>query len=394
MDTVKVLAILMSLALCSVPSFAHAESPAIVAPFVSDLRLGSIDPQVVALQQYLNAHGFVVATEGPGSVSNETDYFGTKTRAALIAFQEAHRADILTPLGLTSGTGNFFSVTRAYVNGTLSVAAPAEPVKRVTSGRRSRGGGTRSTPAPTYVVGGTASGIFGSGLVLDMNGSSNLTVLADGSFTFSETLLTGASYSVTVLAQPTSPAQTCGVTNGAGTMGSEAVSSVEVTCVTHTHLVTPQDDGHASVSPDIVQAINDGATASFVVTADTGYARSTSVSGTCPAGSWEGNTYTTGLVTGDCTVSFSTTPISYPLSITKTGNATGQVASSPAGISCGSTCTASYPYGTDVSLTATPDPGVNFGGWSGGGCSGTGFCTVTITATTTVSAQFFSLFDA
>src|SRR5207245_1292549 len=62
--------------------------------------------------------------------------------------------------------------------------------------------------------------------------------------------------------------------------------------------------------------------------------------------------------------------------------------SAPAGITCGTSCSASYPSGTAVTLTATPATGSTFAGWSGGGCSGTGSCTVTLSAATTVTATF------
>jgi hypothetical protein len=62
------------------------------------------------------------------------------------------------------------------------------------------------------------------------------------------------------------------------------------------------------------------------------------------------------------------------------------VSSSPAGINCGATCTASYTSGTSLTLTATPASGSTFSGWSGSGCSGTGPCTVTLSANTAVTA--------
>lgn len=78
---------------------------------------------------------------------------------------------------------------------------------------------------------------------------------------------------------------------------------------------------------------------------------------------------------------------SYPLTVTKNGTGSGTVTSSPAGISCGSTCTASYTSGTPVTLTATPAAGSAFTGWSGA-CSGTSACTVTMNSAKNVTATF------
>jgi len=60
-----------------------------------------------------------------------------------------------------------------------------------------------------------------------------------------------------------------------------------------------------NVSPSSSQTVTIGATQVFTVTADTGYTVSSTVGGTCLAGSWNGSNYTTGLITADCTISFS-----------------------------------------------------------------------------------------
>ncbi len=83
---------------------------------------------------------------------------------------------------------------------------------------------------PTYTVGGTITGLVGTGLVLENNGGDNLPVPVPGSFTFAGNLSSGAVYSVTVAMQPSSPAQTCVVTNGSGIVGAANVTNVEVTC--------------------------------------------------------------------------------------------------------------------------------------------------------------------
>jgi hypothetical protein len=59
------------------------------------------------------------------------------------------------------------------------------------------------------------TGLEGSGLVLRNNGGDDLSVTANGPVVFATPLASGASYSVTVLTQPTRPAQTCIVASGA-----------------------------------------------------------------------------------------------------------------------------------------------------------------------------------
>ncbi|MBK8638923.1 MAG: hypothetical protein IPN92_11850, partial [Chromatiaceae bacterium] len=76
------------------------------------------------------------------------------------------------------------------------------------------------------------------------------------------------------------------------------------------------------------------------------------------------------------------------LNVDKDGTGTGSVASSPAGIDCGSDCSERYVTGTVVTLTATPASDSSFVGWSGGGCSGTGTCEVTMSIDQNVTASF------
>jgi len=78
----------------------------------------------------------------------------------------------------------------------------------------------------------------------------------------------------------------------------------------------------------------------------------------------------------------------YSLMIAQNGTGSGTVTGS--GINCGSVCTNGYAPGTAVTLTATPASGSSFAGWSGGGCSGTGSCTVTMNASTSITATFNS----
>lgn len=91
-------------------------------------------------------------------------------------------------------------------------------------------GGGHSGPPPTYTVGGTVTGLSGSGLVLQNGGGDDLPISASGAFTFATRMLSGTSYSVTVKTAPTP--QFCGVANGAGTIAATDVTNVTVTCRT------------------------------------------------------------------------------------------------------------------------------------------------------------------
>jgi pimeloyl-ACP methyl ester carboxylesterase len=102
--------------------------------------------------------------------------------------------------------------------------------------------------------------------------------------------------------------------------------------------------------------------------------------------------------TGSCTLSVTARPRNVTanfdalpaegLSVSKSGSGSGLVSSSSGGIYCGASCSAMFNYGTVVTLTASPDAGSAFSGWSGGGCSGTGTCTVQLYQAMSVSATF------
>ncbi|HEY0663337.1 MAG TPA: hypothetical protein VGD18_01895, partial [Thiobacillaceae bacterium] len=81
-------------------------------------------------------------------------------------------------------------------------------------------------------------------------------------------------------------------------------------------------------------------------------------------------------------------PVStFNLSVSRSGSGGGTVTSSPAGINCGATCSASFTSGTVVTLVAAPATGSVFAGWSGA-CTGTGSCTTTMSTSRSVVATF------
>ncbi|MBP9669095.1 MAG: peptidoglycan-binding protein [Candidatus Pacebacteria bacterium] len=84
--------------------------------FTRNHKAGETGGEIMWIQQFLNANGFTVAASGAGSKGNETSYFGPATKAAVIKFQNAHAADVLTPVGLTTGTGFWGAASRAKAN--------------------------------------------------------------------------------------------------------------------------------------------------------------------------------------------------------------------------------------------------------------------------------------
>ena len=99
----------------------------------------------------------------------------------------------------------------------------------------SNSGGSSSGTTPTpYTVGGTVTGLTGSGLVLQDSAGDTVALSADGSFTFARQLAGGSNFYISVLSQPTNPAQTCQVSGGSGILAAANATSATVTCTTKT----------------------------------------------------------------------------------------------------------------------------------------------------------------
>lgn len=137
-----------------------------------------------------------------------------------------------------SANGNFVFVTRMD-----SGVAYAVTVKTQPNGQRctvTQGTGTATAnvsavqvrcenlAAATFTVGGSVSGLASGTLVLQNNGGDDLSLTSNGGFTFGTAVAGGAAYAVTVRTQPAG--QSCSVRNGAGTVASANVGSVEVSC--------------------------------------------------------------------------------------------------------------------------------------------------------------------
>ena len=146
-----------------------------------------------------------------------------------------------------TSNGTFAFPSLVTSGGAYAVTVKTQPSSPTQSCIVTSGGGTVASAAITsvqvtctttkFTVGGTVSGLSGSGLVLQDNAGDNLAISASGAFTFATSVASGAGYAVTVLAQPSSPTQTCTVTNGASNVGGANVTDVSVNCVTSTYTI-------------------------------------------------------------------------------------------------------------------------------------------------------------
>lgn len=128
---------------------ARASTPSV---FTANLSLGSSGAQVVALQRFLNLDSDTrVASAGPGSPGNETTYFGSLTKAAVVRFQEKYAGEILAPVALAHGNGYVGSYTRAKLNALPAQTSAASPVNANPPVTRAARPATATTTAPATI---------------------------------------------------------------------------------------------------------------------------------------------------------------------------------------------------------------------------------------------------
>jgi len=118
--------------------------------------------------------------------------------------------------------------------------------------------GNITTPPPagtTYTIGGTVSGVTGSGLVLSNNGTTLPVGAGATTFAFTSGLATGTAYEVMVLSSPVG--LLCSVAAGSGTIGAANVNNIAVTCTAQNHSVGGTISG---LTADGLVLANNGAT--------------------------------------------------------------------------------------------------------------------------------------
>lgn len=194
-------------------------------------------------------------------------------------------------------------------------------------------------------------------------------------------LATGASYSCTVTASSGSTLASVTGCGGSGTTtyaGIMPASNCTVTATFTLNSYTLSTATAGSGSGTVTGCAGShlfGAAYSCSVTASTG-STLTSVSGCGGSGT---TTYAGTQPASNCTVTATFTLNTYTLTVGTAGTGTGSISGCTSG---------TFNYGTAVSCTATPGGGSFFAGWSGGSCSGTGSCSFSLAANSTVTATF------
>jgi hypothetical protein len=120
-------------------------------------------------------------------------------------------------------------------------------------------------PAPPLTVGGSISGLAGGEVVLQLNGSDDLTVKANGKFKFANVMKKGNAYAVTVKTQPVLPVkQTCKISQDTGSIAGAAINNVDVTCTTNSYAVGGTVSGLAAKSKGLVLELKGGSEVKIV----------------------------------------------------------------------------------------------------------------------------------
>jgi len=184
---------------------------------VGDAAVGNVT--VMCSTNGLSVGGTVTGLAGKGLVlqNNAGDDLliaanGTFRFPALVAYGAGYAVTVKTQPG---GPAQVCSVTDA---GAPALTADVRNVKVVCS-------------TQSYSIGGTVSGMRGSGLVLQNNGGDDLIVNADGTFQFAKTVASGANYMVTVKTQTKFPNEFCTVARRSGPVTNAGITDVTVECI-------------------------------------------------------------------------------------------------------------------------------------------------------------------
>ena len=191
-----------------------------------DGEFASIIPDGISLSDSGNDTDSLVVTLNPAVSAFGFDIFSERDSASVRIYNT--NSDLIGSYdGSAPQAGGFLGCISADPVARVVLSAPAnssgnlEALDNVSFGEP-------SVVPMTYTVGGTVSGLTGTGLELENMGADTLPITADGPFTFDTALEVGFSYVVTVSTEPTG--QTCTVSNGSGTISDANITDVAVTC--------------------------------------------------------------------------------------------------------------------------------------------------------------------
>jgi hypothetical protein len=144
--------------------------------------------------------------------------------------------------------GGFNFATTVATNATYNVTVLAQPSNPTQTCTVANGTGTASGNVGTIVVtcssgtlilGGSVSGLAGSGLALANTDGDTVSISGNGSFQFPVLLVSGTTYNVTIKTQPTGPAQSCTIANNTGTATAN-VNNIQIICPAVFHTIGGQ----------------------------------------------------------------------------------------------------------------------------------------------------------
>ena len=154
-------------------SAANANGGTVSTEFTRNLSIGDDNFEVKALQQMLNNDPRTrVAVSGPGSPGQESTFYGNLTADAVSKFQELYRSEILTPAGLTRGSGFFGPGTRAKMNALINaqIQSPDSNIPDTSNSNSStQSDNTSSNTTQTSNTSSNANNLSGSGLANTTN---------------------------------------------------------------------------------------------------------------------------------------------------------------------------------------------------------------------------------
>jgi uncharacterized repeat protein (TIGR02543 family) len=345
--------------------------------FGTNLTPGMQHDDVRGVQAFLNTRGYVVSQSGPGSMGEETTYYGPGTKRAVKAYQEANADTILVPNGLSEGTGLLLGSTRMAMNRenqsdtsgitaqipTTAVLAQASTMRTLTITLQGNGIATTSTGQTCSV----------SPCVLTVPNNATISITARPNAGANFTRWSGAC---------SGTARTCRLTMSRNRSVTATFTNVTPPAP---RVLTTAVSGQGSITGT---GISCGTDCSETYTATTSVALTATPAAGYRFSGWSGActgtaTTCTVVMSQSRTVTASFAPSTFTLSVSRTGQGTV----TGTGISCGTDCSEVFTSTTTAVLTATPAAGYTFSGWSGA-CTGTGTCSVLMSQARSVGAVF------